>query len=75
MRHLSKKSERGNADKLKTSEDNNNLALEKVADNYIAQIKGLEDEKKTLQELKEISMKHSMEWQKKKKELDPTRDE
>lgn len=64
MRHPSKKSERSKADKLKTSEDNNNLALEKVADNYIAQIKDLEDEKKTLQELKEISMKDSMEWQK-----------
>lgn len=67
MRHPSKKSERSKADKLKTSEDNNNLALEKVADNYIAQIKDLEDEKKTLQELKEVSMKDSMEWQKKKK--------
>ena len=68
MRHPSKKSERSIADKLKTSEDNNNnLALEKVADNYIAQIKDLEDEKKSLQELKEISTKDSMEWQKKKK--------
>lgn len=42
MRHPLKKSERSNADKLKTWEDNNNLALEKVADNYIAQIKALE---------------------------------
>ena len=66
MRRSSKKSERSNADKLKTSDNNNNLALEKVADNYIARIKALEDEKKTLQELKEISMKDSMEWEKKK---------
>lgn len=63
------------ADKLKSSEGNNKLELEKVAHNHIARIKALEDEKKTLQELKEMAMKDSMEWPKKYLMLQETNEE
>lgn len=49
--------EREHADKVKTSENNNVLALKKIADNCEARIKALEDEKKTLEKPKEMSVK------------------
>ena len=72
---LLKTVEKEYADKLKSSEGNNKLVLEKVADNYIARIKALEDEKKTLQELKEMPVKDSMEWPKKYLILQETNEE
>lgn len=67
---LLKTVEKEYADKLKSSEENNKLVLEKVADNYIARIKALEDEKKTLQQVKD-----SMEWPKKYLILQETNEE
>lgn len=72
---LLKTVEKEYADKLKSSEGNNKLVLEKVADNYIARIKALEDEKKTLQEVKEMPVKDSMEWPKKYLILQETNEE
>lgn len=72
---LLKRVEKEYADKLKSLEGNNKLALGKVAENYIARIKALEDEKKTLEELKEMPVMDSMEWEKKYMILQETNQE
>lgn len=58
---LLKIAEKEYLDKIKASENNNALVLRKVAESYETQIKTLQDEKRTLEKLKQISVRDVLE--------------
>lgn len=62
-------------DKIQASDNNNMLVLRKVADSYETQIKALQDEKRTLEKLKEMSVRDVLEWGRKHSSLMDTNKE
>lgn len=62
-------------DKITASDNYNALVLRKVADGYETQIKALQDEKRTLVKLKEMSMEKVSEWGRKHSSLMDTNKE
>lgn len=56
-------------EKITALDKNNVLVLKKVADGYETQIKALQDEKRTLEKLKEMSMRDVSEWGRKHSSL------
>ncbi len=62
-------------DKIDALDKNNALVLRRFADGYETQIKALQDEKRTLEELKETSVKDVLEWERKHSSLMDTNKE
>lgn len=72
---LLKTGEKEYLDKIKASENNKALVLKKVAESYETQIKALQDENRTLENLKQVAVRDVLEWGRKHSSLMETNKE